>query len=214
MAISFPHRSIALWVVLAGGVSSLVLALGMTPALGAFTAAITTAVDGAGSGTIVMQETDSSGSDVCLSTDGGGVWPNVATCSSINRYGGNVGMQPGDSSVVVTYIRNVGTVAASSFSLTPGPCVQSAAGGVSGSATDFCSNISVTIVSGTTSIFTGTAAALGSAGSIDLLALLGTPKLKSGLQVPFTVTTRVHPSVDNTYQGLRVSQAMTWTFTS
>jgi len=170
-------------------------------------------VNSAGTGTVVMQETDSSGSVICLSTDGGGVWSNDAICSAMNRYGGDLGMHPGDSAVVVTYIRNVGTVAAA-FSLTPGACVQAATAPSSGSATDFCSKIAVSITSGSTTIVNGTAATLGSVGAIDVLSRLGLARVQPGLQITFTVTTTMDPTVDNSYQGLKVSQPMTWTFSA
>ena len=214
MANSLKKRSISFPRVLSGCVSSLVLLLGMTPTLGAFGASISGAVNSAGTGTVVMQETDSSGSVICLSTDGGGVWSNDAICSAMNRYGGDLGMHPGDSAVVVTYIRNIGTIAASSFSLAPGVCVQSATGTLSGSATDFCSKIAVSITSGSTTIVNGTAATLGSVGAIDVLSRLGLARVQPGLQTTFTVTTTMDPTVDNSYQGLRVSQPMTWTFSA
>ena len=200
--------------VFSAGVSSLVLALGMTPTFGAFTASISGDVNNAGTGTIVMQETDISGTITCLSTDGGGLAVNAASCSAMNRYGGDMGMRPGDSVGIVTYIRNVGTVAASSFSLTPGVCVQSATGTRPGSATDFCSKISVSITSGLTAIFSGTAAALGGVGTIDVLSRLGLARVEAGQQTPLTVTTTMDPTVDNSYQGLKVSQAMTWTYSA
>jgi len=212
MAKLLKKRSMSL--VFSAGVSSLVLALGMTPTFGAFTASISGDVNNAGTGTIVMQETDSSGTITCLSTDGGGVWLNAASCSTMNRYGGDLGMRPGDSAVVVTYIRNIGTITASSFSLTPGVCVQSATGTLSGSATDFCSKIAVSITSGSTTIVNGTAATLGSVGAIDVLSRLGLARVQPGLQITFTVTTTMDPTVDNSYQGLRVSQPVTWTFSA
>ena len=212
MAESLKKRSMSL--VFSAGVSSLVLALGMTPTFGAFTASISGDVNSAGTGTIVMQETDSSGTITCLSTDGGGVWLNAASCSAMNKYGGDLGMPPGDSAVVVTYIRNIGTIAASSFSLTPGVCVQSATGTFSGSATDFCSKIAVSITSDLTTIFDGTAATLGSVGAIDVLSRLGLARVQPGLQITFTVTTTMDATVDNSYQGLKVSQPMTWTFSA
>jgi hypothetical protein len=214
MAHSLKKRSISFPRVLSGCVSSLVLLLGMTPPLGAFSASISGAVNSAGTGTVVMQETDSSGTVICLSTDGGGVWLNAASCSTMNKYGGDLGMRPGDSAVVVTYIRNIGTIAASSFSLAPGVCVQSATGTLSGSATDFCSKIAVSITSGLTTIVNGTAATLGSVGAIDVLSRLGLARVQPGLQITFTVTTTMDPTVDNSYQGLRVSQPMTWTFSA
>lgn len=214
MAHSLKKRSFSLPLVLNAGVSSLVLALGMSPTFSAFTASISGDANSAGTGTIVMKETDSSGAITCLSTDGGGVGLNTASCSSINRYGGNLGMRPGESDVVVTNIQDVGTVAASSFSLTLGACVQSMTGASSGSATDLCSKIAVSIVSGASTIFSGTAAALGGIGTIDLLSQLGLAKVRPGPQIPFTVTTTMDASVGNSYQGLNVSQPMTWTFST
>jgi hypothetical protein len=208
----FKKHAISVPLVLNGCISSLVLALSFSPTFSTFTASIAATANSAGAGTIVMQEKDSTGTITCLSTDEGGVSSNTASCPGINRYGGSVGMRPGESAVVVTYIQNVGTAAASSFSLTPGPCAQSATGAVSGTATDLCSRIAVSIMSGPTTIFTGTAAALGGAGAIDVLSRLGLPKYQSGLQVTFTVTTKVDAGVDNSYQGLKVTQPMTWTF--
>ena len=210
-----PKRRISLPLVLNGCISSLVLAIGMSPTFGAFTASISGQMNGAGAGTIVMQERDSSGTISCLSTDGGGLLLDAASCSTINKYGGNPSMRPGQSDVVVSYIQDVGTVAASSFSLTPGACVQSVAGATSGSATDLCSRIAVSIVSGASIVFSGTAAELGGVGTIDLLSRLGLAKVQpGGPQIPFTVTTTMDASVDNSYQGLEVSQPMTWTFSS
>jgi hypothetical protein len=214
MAKLLKKRSISFPLVLNGCISSLVLALGMNPTLGAFSAAITGDANSAGAGTIVMQEKDSTGTITCLSTDEGGVSTNSASCPGINRYGGSVGRSPGDSAVVVTYIRNVGTIAASAFSLTPGGCLQSAIGPSSGSATDLCSKIAVSITSGSSTIFSGTAATLGGVGTIDVLSRLGLARVQVGLQIPFTVTTTMDPTVDNSYQGLKVSQPMTWTFSA
>jgi hypothetical protein len=125
-----------------------------------------------------------------------------------------MGMRPGDGVGIVTYIRNIGTIAASSFSLTPGVCVQSATGTLSGSATDFCSKIAVSITSDAATIFSGTAETLGAAGTIDVLSRLGLARVEPGLQITFTVTTTMDPTVDNSYQGLKVSQPMTWTFSA
>ena len=212
MAVSLKRRSMSL--VFSAGVSSLVLALGMTPTFGAFTASISGDVNNAGTGTIVMQEMDSSGTIICLSTDDGGVSMNAASCPGINRYGGSVGMRPGDSAVVVASIRNVGAVAAAAFSLTPGACVQAATAPSSGSATDFCSRISVSITSDAATIFSGTAETLGAAGTIDVLSRLGLARVEPGQQTPLTVTTTMDPAVDNSYQGLKVWQPLTWTFSA
>lgn len=201
-------------IVLTGGISSLVLALGMTPTFASFTAAIGNSVNVAGMGTLVMQESNATGSVTCLSTDGGSVSSNVATCSSINKYGGDLGMTAGNSAVTVTSIKNVGTVDASTFAFTPGACVQSTNGAVVGAATDLCSRITVTITTGAATIFSGTAAALGIGGPIDVLSKMGIPKLTAGSQKGFTITATIDAAVGNTYQGLQVSQPMTWAFAS
>ena len=213
MAVSLKRR-FSLPLVINAGVSSLILALGMTPTFSSFTASISSDMNSAGTGTIVMQEMDSSGTITCLSTDEGGLAVNAASCSTMNKYGGDMGMVPGDSVVVVTYIRNVGTVAAASFSLTPGVCLQSATGTRPGSATDFCSRISVSITSDAATIFSGTAETLGAAGTIDVLSRLGLARVEPGQQAPLTVTTTMDPAVDNSYQGLKVSQPLTWTFSA
>ena len=200
--------------VFSAGVSSLVLALGMTPTFGAFTASIFGDVNNAGTGTIVMQETDSSGTITCLSTDEGGLAVNAASCSAMNRYGGDQVMHPGASAAIVTYIQDVGTVAASSFSLTPGACLQSVTGTPSGSATGFCSKFAVSITSGSATIFSGTAETLSQVGTIDVLSQLGLAKVQPGIPITFTVTTTMDPTVDNSYQGLKVSQPLTWTFSA
>ena len=207
-------RTVAWPIVLTGALSSVVLALGMTPTFSAFTASIGNSLNAAGMGTLVMQETNAAGTVTCLSTDGGSVSTNVAACSSINKYGGNLGMTAGTSAVTVANIKNVGTVDAVVFGLTPGVCVQSATGAVAGTALDLCSKITVTITSGAATVFSGTAAALGSGGPIDVLSKLGVPKLVPSTQKAFTITATIDAAVGNTYQGLQVSQPMTWTFSS
>jgi hypothetical protein len=213
MAFFMKKRSYSLPLVINAGVSSLILALGMTPTFGAFTASISGNANNVAAGVIVMQETNSAGTTTCLSSDGDGLAVNAASCSSIGYAGSGV-RTPGDSVSVVTFIRNVGTVAASAFSLVPGTCVQSAAGSAPGSATDLCSRITVTITSGSSTIFTGTAASLSSAGAIDLLTKLGFPKIQPGTQIPITVTTSLDAAMGNSYQNLALSQPMTWTFSA
>lgn len=208
------RRKVSMPILLAAGVSSLTLALGMTPSFAAFTASVNNSINNAGTGTLVMQESNSAGTVTCLSTDGGGISSNVATCSTINKYGGNLSLIANGSSVTVANIRNLGTVDASQFVLTPGACVQSAQAGGSGTATDLCSKITITIASGSLTVFSGSAASFGAGGPIDVLAKLGLAKLTAGSQAGFTVTAKIDASVGNTYQGLQISQPMTWAFAS
>ncbi|MGN6406662.1 hypothetical protein [Sinomonas sp.] len=193
----------ALW----GVFASLVLAGSMSPAVAAFTASITNSANTAGSGTISLQE--SSGSSVCSSTDGGGISTNSATCSTINKYGGDLAMLPGDSTATTVTLTNTGSASISAFTLTPGTCTQSANGSVSGRATDFCSKLQLQIVSGASTVFSGTADTFSSAPPISLV----TP-LNAGDSQSYTFTVTLDSSADNTYQGLKASQPITWSASS
>jgi len=207
-------RKLGLPIVIAGGLSSLVLAVGMTPTFSAFTASIANTVNTAGTGTLTMQESNSTGTVLCTS-DSTTVSNNAATCATINKYGGDLGMTIGESVTTTINIKNTGTLDAASFSLTPGACAQSNNGTVNGTATDLCTKTTVTIVSGSKTIFSGTAQALGTGGSIDLLSKLGTSSVASGATIPVTFTVKLgDTTLGNTYQGLKISQPMTWAFSA
>jgi hypothetical protein len=210
---SSKKRKLSLPLVLAGGVSSLVLALGMSPTFSAFSASIQNTVDTAGSGTLVMQETNAAGTVTC-SSDAAGISTNSATCITIDKYGANLGMIPGQTVTTTINIKNTGTIVANAFSLTPGACGQSANGTSNGTAMDLCSKINVVIVSGAKPIYSGTALALGTGGAINLLTLLSVPSIAAPSTTPFTFSVTLDASVGNSYQGLKVLQGMTWGFQS
>jgi hypothetical protein len=201
-------RSLALPVVIAGGVSSLLLAFSLTPTFSALTASIQNSVNTAGVGTLIMQESD--GTYTCNSTDGGNVSTNSATCASINKYGGDLAMVPGKVATTNITIKNTGTVPATSFSLVPGTCAQSTNGTANGTATDLCAKINVVVKSGSATVYTGTAAGLSA--NLNLLTLLSKTSVAAGESVPFVITATVDSNAGNTYQGLKVSQTMTWNF--
>lgn len=205
------HRRVAVPAVIAGGIGSLLLAFSMTPTFSALSAAIQNTADTAGTGTLVMQESNSDGSVLCTSTDGGSVSTNSATCATINKYGGNLAMVPGQNATTTLSIKNIGTVPASSFSLTGGACVQSNNGTSNGTATNLCDKVNVVIKSGTTAIYSGTATGLAT-GSTDIFNKLSITTLAAGGSIPLTVSATIDASVGNTYQGLKISQPMTWTF--
>ncbi|NUP75239.1 MAG: hypothetical protein HOQ07_11420 [Sinomonas sp.] len=194
---------------LGGVAASALLAVAMSPALAAFTASIANSANGAGSGTISLQET--SGSAVCNSTDGGSISVNSATCTSINKYGGDMTMVPGQSVATSVTLTNTGTSPVSVFTLTPGACTQSANGTVNGSATDFCSKLQLAVVSGTTTLFSGTAEQFA-ARSSSPVAL--TVPLAAGASQTYTFTVTLDSAAGNTYQGLKAAQSMTWTASS
>lgn len=180
----------------------------MSPALAAFTASIENSMNGAGSGTVSLQESLNT-TTVCNSTDGGTISTNSATCTNINEYGGSLVMVPGQSVATTVTLTNTGTAPVSIFSLTPGACTQSANGTVNGSATDFCSKLDLTIVSGTASVFSGTATTFAASAPITL-----TTPLAAGASQTYTVTVTLDSTAGNTYQGLKAVQPMTWTASS
>jgi hypothetical protein len=206
------HRRVAVPAVIAGGIGSLLLAFSMTPTFSALSAAIQNSTDTAGTGALIMQEANSTGTILCNSTDGGSISTNSATCATINKYGGNLAMVPGQTVTTAITIKDTGTVAATAFTLTPGACTQSNNGTANGTATDLCTKINIVITSGSTTVFTGTAAALTSGGAINVLAKLGTSSVASGASVPFSFAVTLDSSVGNTYQGLQISQPLTWNF--
>lgn len=194
---------------LAGLAALLILAAGVEGTISGFTASINNTTDTAGSGTILLEEDQ--GATACLSSASGTVTAaNAGTCATINKFGGNLTMVPGQTVTANISIKNNGSVTPASFTLTPSACTQSPNGPVNGTATDFCAKVDVTIKSGTTTIFTGTAASLASGGVITLpSALLPAP----GTSIPFTFTAQLDPSADNTYQGLAASEPLLWSFT-
>jgi hypothetical protein len=149
-----------------------------------------------------------------LSTDGGSVNTNSATCSGINKYGGDLAMIAGKTSTTTITIKNVGTTDASSFSFLPSACVTSAntAATVSGSATDLCGKATVTITANGSPVFTGTATALGTGGTINMLTKLGTTSVPANNVTTIVFTVKLDAALDNTFQGKMISQPMTWTF--
>jgi len=200
-------RKLSLPLVLAGGVSSLVLALGMSPTFSAFTASITNSLNTANAGTLIMSETGNG--KTCLSTDGPGnsVALNTASCATINKYGGLSSMKPGDSITTTVVIANTGTVDAVTFGLTPETCVSTGGGTGAG---DLCKQLKVTMTQDGTTVFSDVAPK-------DLVATgFTTVKATKDTSIAITVS---FPSTgsnvtDNTFQGTQASQPLTWTFQS
>lgn len=194
-----------------GLLASLLLASSLTGTLSAFTAAITNDQNTVSSGSLVMREQNSNASVTCSSTVAGSeVTTNSATCTSINSFGGAT-LKPGSSSSAVDItVANVGTLAASAFTLTPGACTVSKTGPYSGGATDLCSKLRLTVRSGSSTVFSGTLAAFSS-GSPSL-TMPAAPA--AGVSVPFSFVVAFDDVDQNSYQGLTASVPLTWTFTS
>lgn len=198
-----------------GLVGTLVLSLSLTGTLSAFAASITNTTNTAGAGSLVMKETlvsstgpGSTSNAVCSSTDGGGLGTNAANCSTINKFGGDLGLTPdGASSSTQITIQNTGTGAAKTFRLVPASCTQSSPTSSTGGATDLCSKLRVAITSDSTNVFTGTAADLAAGGPI----VLKNPPA-AGATVPFTFVVTLDGSAGNSYQLLTASMPLTWQF--
>lgn len=203
------RRSMALPVVVAGGLSSLLLAFSFTPTFSALTAAITNSDNTAGTGTLVMTETSTDMGTTCTSGSSGS-----ATCATINKFGGNtassgyMALKPGGSVTSNITIKNSGTVDAATFTMVGGTRTMSTNGSVNGSATQaqLCGKFNLSITAGGTSIYSGTAAAF--AGTTTTI---GTG-VTAGTTVPIVVKVTLDPSADATYQGLAISQPITWNF--
>ncbi|GAA4672126.1 hypothetical protein [Frondihabitans cladoniiphilus] len=187
------------------------LALSGSGTFAGFTASVTNGTDSAGAGTLVMQE--SSAGHTCTSVQGTTVSLDSSTCSAVNKLGGDLAMPPGRTVVTTISIANIGSVAAGTFALEPeGPCTQAAtAAGDPGSATDLCARILVTIRSGSTTVFEGSAQALGTAKASDL-RMPAAPSV--GEALPFTFSATLDPTAGNGYQGLGASLPLRWSFTS
>ena len=201
------RKSLIAPLIISGVFASAIIALSMTPTFSALVASIQNTANAAGTGSLAMQESNSDGTILCNSTDS---TSNTATCATINKYGGNLAMIPGQTVTTNISIKNTGSVTATSFSLTGGTCTQSTNGTVSGTATDLCAKYNITIKSGSVTIYQGTAAAL-SGQTIDMIAK-GIPAVAAGTTVPFTISAQLDSSASNTYQGLKISQPLTWTF--
>ncbi len=211
-------RRFAPLLVVAGLASAVVLSLSMTNTFSAFTAAITNSNDTAATGSVILQEINTAtGGATCTSTDvagaNTGINTNSSTCATINKYGGSKVLVPGGSSVTTSLtFGNTGTSPATTFTLTAAMCAQSnnTAATVSGSATDFCSQLQVLVKSGGTTIYTGSAAAM-STGTPAIAAL---PVPAVGATIPITVTVSLPATLGNTYQGLSASQNLIWTLST
>jgi len=188
-------------------VAVVLLALGVGGSLSAWTASITNTTDTAGTGSLVMEEDGPGGTPVCLSND------STATCTTINKYGGNLSMVPGQTVTTAITIRNTGTVAASTFTLAAAACTRTPPAAPIGPPIvgNLCAQMQLVITGSTapTALFTGTPAGLNAGGTINL-----TQPLAGGSSEVVTFAVTLPSATDSTFEGITLSQALTWTFTS
>ena len=213
--ITSKKRKLSLPLVLAGGVSSLVLALGMSPTFSAFTASIVNNANNAATGTLTMQESTVGGTVVTCESGLG-----TADCST-NKYGGSTTMVPGTAgagavSSIVT-ITNKGSMAANAFSMAFGDCTKTNVGGTTTTG-DLCGKMQVEVKAGSKVItpLNSTAFSLKNT-SIDVLAIATLPPIAKDGTTVFTIKVwlpTASPATDNDMQGLQISQPITFTYQS
>ncbi|PDQ35859.1 MAG: hypothetical protein B5766_03955 [Candidatus Lumbricidophila eiseniae] len=189
---------------------SALLSLSLTGTLSGFVASIANSTNTAATGTLIMQEQNSGQTVTCLSTDGGSISTNAATCTTINKFGGSTTMVPGGTGITTDItIKNTGTATASTFSLTPGAtCTKSNNGTLNGTATDICDKMNIAITSDGTSVFSGTLEDLAGHAAFALSSVA------PGASVPFRFVVTLDSTAGNTYQGLAASVPLTWSFAS
>lgn len=224
----------------AGLAGTAALALATTASLGGFTASITNNANTTGTGSLVMQEAVGSGpTTTCLSTGTGTTGSNTvnssnanATCPG-NKFGALSNAKPGDSNATNVVISNVGTITASSLTMSVGACTQAHNTANSntyfGSDTGFCGKVDVTVeddtVSGTPRcVFpagAGACPALSSANTLTSLAtsfaaptsiLPASTTVAAGAARTYKVTAGIDSGADNSDQGLTATQPITFAF--
>ena len=203
--------------VLTGLVASAILGLGATGTLSAFTASITNSSNTAATGSLVMKETDSSGSTICLSSSGTN--NSNTSCGTIDKYGGTgTGLTPGGTPNITTIrMYNTGTSAVNAFQLAPGTCTKSGSG-----TGDLCGQLQLTltcapVTGGTagTAVTLYNAVALNALTTKDIKAASATcvPPTSSSDYTRFVFTVQLSSGADNTVQAQTVSQPLVWTYT-
>jgi len=206
--------------------------LGLTSAvtLGAvgFNATITNPTNTYSSGTLLLQE--GTGTTACVSsgTDTINAANTNSTCG-INDFGTTTNGAPGVVTTAVVPVSNVGTIAGSTLTITPGAkcavAANSATGPYSGSdTTGFCGEVDVTIQNNSTTTPScvypaGTGACPAPSNTYTLATLAGHAALSgSGLGVngsststgSYTVSLELDPSATNADQGLAATVPLTW----
>lgn len=217
-------RRFAPLIIVTGVAATLLLGFATSGALSGFTASINNNANSVGSGTILM--TESQGGTTCLSNDTATtVTTNAGTCATINKLNGSTTILPGVPYTSSVTIKNSGTVAANTFTLTPAGCVTT--NNTSGSNTvfgtdsaGFCGKMDITIFDSTSTkcIAPAAAGACPAIASTTTLSSLGTTAivlttpLAPGASRSYTFTVQLDSTATNADQGLLASEALLWSF--
>ena len=214
----------------AGLIGSAVLGLGATGTFSALTATITNTNNTAGTGSLVMQETNATGTQTgsCLSTDSN--TSNSSTCTAFNKYGGSTTLLPGSGTSTATVrIYNIGSLQASQFTIKPLGCtVYTNPNTTSG---NICGYLKLTLTCQVTTAGT-TAAAVsvydGALASSNLTQIANTaidlktakactpsPTTSGGNSyTTFVFSVALDNTADNNVMGQTAKQDIQWTLTA
>ena len=201
----------------AGAVAAVVLVLGTSGTLASWTSAVLgNDTDTVATGkAVILAETD--GTSTCRSSD---QVSNVATCSTINKYGddgatatGATALEPGDSVSTTVTLTNTGPSDAATFTLTPGTCAATYHSGFRQGqsplpADDLCAQLTVgaECVAGATSVLSVAPVALASFTGARTI----TGGLASGEAVDCTFTIALAPGSAARFAGQTAAQDLTW----
>ena len=207
------RRTAVLWG--SGAIAAVVLVLGVNGTLSSWTSALITNDDNSAGATgtyVALVETD--GVSTCDTTTS----PNNidSSCSTINKYGGNSTMSPGDSEVVDVTFTNPGTAVGNTFSYAPGTCSPTnGTGGI-----DLCTDgdLTVDVACSTGASYNPAAliAALGQSAAPGALvgkSWTSAPALAAASASAITCrfTTTLDPAAPPVDAGSQVAQPVTWT---
>jgi hypothetical protein len=207
------RRTAALWG--SGLFAAVVLILGVNGTLSSWTTALITNnsnTAGATASYLALVETD--GTSTCDTTTSAN--NTDSTCSTINKYGGNTTMSPGDSSRVDVTFTNPGTAAGNTFSYAPGTCAPT--NGTNG--VNLCTqgdlNVAVACSTGTTynaAALIGALGQSGAPGSLVTKSWTSAPALAaaSASAVTCRFTTSLSSASPPADSGSQVAQPITWT---
>lgn len=214
------RRRLTPFAILVGLSGSAVLGLGVTGTFSALTATVINSTNTAGTGSIVLTETDSTGSgNVCASTSG---TDNSYTCVTNNKYGGNLSMTPGQTVPTTVRIYSTGSMTPASFNLTPGACALTNPNSNTG---NICDSLKVSLTCTPYAAGSaGTAVTVYSAQTLTQINTTGVKDLSACKPATSTAGSTTYAKLDfsiqldtaagNSVQNQRVTQPLTWQFSS
>jgi len=196
--------------------AAVLLALGISGTLSSWTDAIITNNSNTVGAAGAVALSESSGGTTCVDT--ATTSDNTATCSTINKYGGNAAMQPGDTSTVDVTFTDTGGADGASFGYAPGTCTSTPGPGGVNLCTDGDLTVAVACSTGATYSAANAVAALAQGpaapGSLTAVTDTGSPALAAGDAITCEFTTTLSAAAKASDAGSSISQPIVWTLSS